>query len=206
MAVIKSITKETDHRFLNFYVLQAENKAGNPKEYYMASRARDIDRLMIRTGVNTPDGVTVYSLYGPEKDKVVLVRQYRYPVDAWVYELPSGIVEPDEDYREAAVREMLEETGLVFRPLDVDPMYEVPRFQTVGMTDESCAMVYGYAEGAPTSAGEEESEEIEVVIADRAEVRRILREEHMASNCAYQLAHFLHDEDPFAFLMPPESV
>ena len=95
---------------------------------------------------------------------------------------------------------MMEETGLVFKPLDVDPMYEEPRFQTVGMTDESCAMVFGYAEGIPTSAGEEEAEEIEVVIADREEVRRIMREEYMASVCAYQLSHFLADEDPFAFL------
>ena len=38
---------------------------------------------------------------------------------------------------------------------------------------------------------------IATVLADRAEVRRILKEEHMASVCAYQLSHFLYDEDPF---------
>ena len=200
MAIIRGIRQETDHRFLNFFTLDALNKSGNPKEYYLASRARSVDELKINTRVNKPDGVTVYALYGEKRDKVVLVRQYRYPVDHFVYELPSGIVDEGETYREAAVREMMEETGLVFKPLDVDPMYEEPRFQTVGMTDESCAMVFGYAEGIPTSAGEEEAEEIEVVIADREEVRRIMREEYMASVCAYQLSHFLADEDPFAFL------
>ena len=200
MAIIRGIRQETDHRFLNFFTLDALNKSGNPKEYYFASRARSVDELKINTRVNKPDGVTVYALYGEKRDKVVLVRQYRYPVDHFVYELPSGIVDEGETYREAAVREMMEETGLVFKPLDVDPMYEEPRFQTVGMTDESCAMVFGYAEGIPTSAGEEEAEEIEVVIADREEVRRIMREEYMASVCAYQLSHFLADEDPFAFL------
>ena len=200
MAIIRGIRQETDHRFLNFFTLDALNKSGNPKEYYLASRARNVDELKINTRVNKPDGVTVYALYGEKRDKVVLVRQYRYPVDHFVYELPSGIVDEGETYREAAVREMMEETGLVFKPLDVDPMYEEPRFQTVGMTDESCAMVFGYAEGIPTFAGEEEAEEIEVVIADREEVRRIMREEYMASVCAYQLSHFLADEDPFAFL------
>ena len=46
----------------------------------------------------------------------------------------------------------------------------------------------------------EENEEIEVVLADRREVRRILKEEHVAIICAYQLMHFLSDERPFGFL------
>ena len=200
MGKIHSIEKETDHRFLNYYTLHAENKAGGTKEYYMASRADRIEDLKINTRKNRPDGVSVYALYGEKKDKVVLVKQYRFPVDRFIYELPSGIVDPGETYREAAVREMKEETGLTFTPLPVAEMFEHPRFQTVGMTDESCAMAYGYAEGIPTSEGEELNEEIEVVIADRDEVRRILKEEEMASVCAYQLAHFLHDKDPFAFL------
>ena len=200
MAKILGIRQDTKHRFLNLFTLDAVNKAGRKKEYFVASRAERIEDLKIRTRVNKPDGVTVYALYGEKRDKVVLVRQYRYPVDGFVYEFPSGIIDPGETYREAAVREMKEETGLCFRPIEADPMYEMPRFQTVGMTDESCAMIYGYADGVPTSAGEEESEEIEVVIADREEAARILREENMASVCAYQLAHFIYDEDPFAFI------
>ena len=200
MGKIQGIRQETKHRFLNFFTLDALNKAGHKKEYYLASRAEKAEDLKLVTRKNVPDGVTMYMLYGEARDKVVLVRQYRFPLDAFVYEFPSGIVEKGEDYREAAVREAMEETGLTLTLLDADPMYEVPRFQTVGMTDESCAMVYGYAEGTPTSKGEEESEEIEVVLADREEVRRIMKEEYMASVCAYQLAHFLADPDPFAFL------
>ena len=47
---------------------------------------------------------------------------------------------------------------------------------------------------------QEDTEEIEVVLADREEVKRILREENVAIMCAYQLMHFLRDEEPFAFL------
>ena len=95
---------------------------------------------------------------------------------------------------------MYEETGLKFTPLKVDPAFEKPYFTTIGMTDESCATVYGYAEGEISKAAQEDSEEIEVVLADREEVKRILREENVAIMCAYQLMHFLQDEEPFAFL------
>ena len=46
----------------------------------------------------------------------------------------------------------------------------------------------------------EENEEIEVVLADREEVKRILKEENVALICAYMMMHFLHDEEPFGFL------
>jgi ADP-ribose pyrophosphatase len=68
------------------------------------------------------------------------------------------------------------------------------------MTDESCATVYGYSEGQISDRFLEDSEELEIVLADRDEVRRILKEERVAIMCAYQLMHFLVDEDPFHFL------
>jgi ADP-ribose pyrophosphatase len=95
---------------------------------------------------------------------------------------------------------MHEETGLTFKPIEVDNMFEEPRFTTVGMTDESCATVYGYSEGQISDRFLEDSEELEIVLADRDEVRRILKEERVAIMCAYQLMHFLVDEDPFHFL------
>ena len=200
MNKIKEIRQITHNRFLNYFTLDAVTKSGKKKEYYMASRAEKPEQLKMNTGKNTPDGVSVYALYGEDRGRVVLVRQYRYPVDAYVYEFPSGIVDPGESYREAAVREMKEETGLLLQPLNVDSLFETPRFQTIGMTDESCATIYGYASGTPTNAFEEESEDIEVVLADRAEVRRILREEYVSANCAHHLFHFLSDANPLAFL------
>ena len=100
----------------------------------------------------------------------------------------------------AAVRELKEETGLELKPLEVDEIYQKPYFTTVGMTDESCGTVYGYASGEVSKRYMEDSEEIEVVLADRKEVERILREENVALICAYMMMHFLHDEEPFGFL------
>ena len=47
----------------------------------------------------------------PDPDRVILVRQYRYAVDRWIWELPAGNVEPGEDPEAAARRECAEETG-----------------------------------------------------------------------------------------------
>lgn len=200
MAVIESVEQLSENRFVNLFNVKGVNSKGFHSNYYVASRAKDKDGLKLLTHSEEADGVAIYALYGEKRDRVVLVRQWRYPIGDWIYEFPAGLCEPGEDYREAAVRELHEETGLVLEPLDVDPLFEKPRYTTVGMTDESVATVYGYASGELSSRFEEKSEEIEAVIADREEVRRILREEKVALLCAYKLAHFLNDDDPFSFL------
>mgnify|MGYP000225986950 FL=1 len=84
--------------------------------------------------------------------------------------------------------------------------YTKPRFTTVGMTDEACGMVYGYASGVPDNRFEESSEDIQVVLADKKEVRRILKEENVAMMCAYMLLHFLKSEgDPLGFVEMQEK-
>ena len=200
MGQIHDIEKLTDSKFVNLYHINATSVHNTPVSYFVASRATSIEQMKIKTRENTPDGVIIYSLYGEKRDKVVLVRQYRYTIGDYIYEFPAGLVESDEEFHEGAVREMHEETGLKFTPLKVDPAFEKPYFTTIGMTDESCATVYGYAEGEISKDAQEDSEEIEVVLADREEVKRILKEENVAIMCAYQLMHFLQDDEPFAFL------
>ncbi len=200
MGLVTGITKQTDNRFLNLYDLDTVYKNGNKSHYYMASRADSEKTLKLVTRENKPDGVIIFALAGKEHDKIVLVRQYRYPIDGWIYELPAGLVEKNEDIYEAGIREMKEETGLTFTPLKAPCGYDRPFYSSVGMSDESCSTIYGYCEGAPSSALEEESEEIEVVLADRKEALRILKEENVCIRAGYTLPHFIADEDPFAFL------
>ncbi len=200
MGKITKVTQVTKNPFLNFYELDTINKVGKESHYYVASRAKNEQELKLTTKENRPDGVVIYSLYGENHDQVVLIRQFRYPLGGYVYELPAGLVDEGEDYHTAAVRELKEETGLKFQPIQVDEIYQKPYFTTVGMTDESCGTVYGYATGKISEKYLEESEEIQVIIADRKEVRRILEEENVALMCAYMMMHFLHDEEPFEFL------
>ena len=197
---IKRIEKQTHNRFLNLYEFQAVRRSGRVGPYFVASRAKEIDQLKAVSRAYKPDGVILYGVYGDKKDHVVLVRQFRYPLGDYVYEFPAGLVEAGEDMLAAGIREMYEETGLTFTPKEAGS-YSRPFYTTVGMTDESCATVYGYCAGDATSLHQEESEDIQVVIADREECRRILREEHVAIMCAYMLMHFIACEgDPLAFL------
>lgn len=200
MSNIQNIQQKTHSRFLNYYELEAVHRDGSISPYYMASRAKDASQLKAVTHQNRPDGVIIYGVYGEEQDRVVLIRQYRYPLGDYVYEFPAGLVEEGEEMGAAGVREMYEETGLTFTPVDAG-CYSRPFFTTVGMTDESCGMVFGYCSGTPTSIHEEASEEIQVILADRGEAKRILREENVAIMCAYMLMHFIASEgDPLAFI------
>lgn len=200
MSRIEEIKKQTDNHHLNLYELKAKNRLGGDTKYFVASRSEKKENLKICTRDEKPDGVIIYSLYGEKRDRVILVRQYRYSLDDYIYEFPAVLVDEGENYQEAGIREMKEETGLNFYPLHVDRMYEKPFFTTVGMTDECCGTVYGYADGVVSNEGQEDTEDIEVVLADKTEVRRILKEERVAIMCAYMLMHFLKDEEPFGFL------
>lgn len=54
-------------------------------------------------------------------DSVLLVLNYRAPVDQWVLEFPAGLLDANEDVAAAALRELAEETGAAGRVVDVSP-------------------------------------------------------------------------------------
>ena len=202
---IKGVKRLTENRFLNLYELDARQRNGEAIRYYVASRAKKTEDLKSVSGHRRADGVIMYGVYGEQKDRIVLIRQYRYPLGDYIYEFPAGLVEPGEDVREAGIREMFEETGMTFTPREGGD-FERPFFTTVGMTDESCAMVFGYCSGTPSNEHQEAAEDIQVVLADRAECRRILKEENVAIMPAYMIMHFLNSSgDPLEFLNSAEG-
>lgn len=63
---------------------------------------------------------------------VVLIRQYRYVTNGYLYEIPAGRLDPDESPEECAERELREETGYSARRLRrLTTIYTTP-----GFTDE----------------------------------------------------------------------
>lgn len=77
--------------------------------------------------VRHPASAILVPLPGP--GRVILVRQYRYAVDRWIWELPAGNVEPGEDPEAAARRECAEETGWTARHVErIGAFYPSPGY------------------------------------------------------------------------------
>ena len=67
-----------------------------------------------------------------EDPTILLIRQYRYAADGFIYEIPAGRLEPGEPPEQCAVRELREETGCTAAKMEhLYTMYTTP-----GFTDE----------------------------------------------------------------------
>jgi len=66
-------------------------------------------------------------LFNPEKDTIILVKQFRYPIYtrdenlAWSLEIVAGMIDDDGSPEEAIRREIMEETG--YQPSDVESLF-----------------------------------------------------------------------------------
>lgn len=69
-----------------------------------------------------------------------------------------------------------------------------------GFTDETSATVFGTVSGTVSDAFAEDTEEIQVILADKEKVRHILANERVSIRGAYLMMHFLHASEPFSFL------
>lgn len=120
--------------------------------------------------VRHPASVVLLPL--PDADHVVLVRQYRYPIDRWVWELPAGSVDPGETSDAAARRECHEEIGKIPRSLErVGSLFPTP-----GYCDEE--MIFYRLDGLdepPTVAQLDEDEVLEPRAFALAEVRAMIQ-------------------------------
>lgn len=198
-----AVRRLTDNPFLNLYEMDALTDSGKPFHYYFASRNKE-EALPLTMGKVPLNGIVIYPVWKKEPDKLVMIRQYRYPLDAWIYELPAGLVDNGESPEEAAVREMKEETGLDFVPYQGgSQIFRRPLFLGAGMTDETSTSVFGYADGELSGRYMEDTESIEVILADKKEAERILSEERISLRAGLLLMEFMKMDrnDPFAFLL-----
>jgi len=80
-----------------------------------------------REVVEHPGGVGIVPI--TRDNKVLMVRQYRYPMEEELLEIPAGKLEGGEDPFECAVRELSEETGCTAGTyVDLGMIYPSPGF------------------------------------------------------------------------------
>ena len=155
---LKKINKITDFKYLNLYKLELENKNGKEKDYFVASRRDKDDLTCVTKEHNKADGVMIIPI--TKEEEFVIIKQYRPAIDGFIYEFPAGLVDEGETVEEASKRELFEETGLTC--LSFEYLIK-PSYTSVGMSDETVAIVKMIVEGAPTSDNSEEDEEIEIL-------------------------------------------
>ena len=68
---------------------------------------------------------------GPDP-QILLIKQYRYAAEDFLYEVPAGRLDPNEDPADCARRELMEETGCT--AAQIEPLYTF--YTTPGFIDE----------------------------------------------------------------------
>ena len=156
--------KLTNEKFLNLYKVHAETESGDQIGYLVASRAKEVDGLKAINHDDKVDAVAICALTEDDRESVC----------------------------DAAIREMHEETGLTLEITDL-PIGNKGGYSSAGMTDETCTLVVGKVTGEISDKYKEASEEIEVLLVDKKEAARILKEENVCIRLALMLMMFIHE-------------
>jgi ADP-ribose pyrophosphatase len=88
-------------------------------------------RTTLREVVLHPGGVTAVPVLND--GRLLLIRQFRYPISKFILELPAGKLDSGQSPIDTVARELEEETGYVARTLS----YETTFYTTPGISNES---------------------------------------------------------------------
>ena len=126
-------------------------------------------RETIREIVEHPGAVVILAL--TDDNKIVMIRQFRKPVDGILWELPAGKVEPGEDLKNCARRELGEETG--YYPRKIKKL--ITFFSTPGFCNERLTLIL--AENLEKrNKNEDDDEFIKVELIKQNEALKLVEE------------------------------
>lgn len=176
MGRIKDITSLVETKFISLYNVKYLNKSNKEKSWTVASRKKKevLEGIYLDNEKDKVDAVIICA-YHKDSEKLVIIKEFRVPINKYIYELPAGLVDSDDENFESAVkRELKEETGLdvieIKKDLSCNQVYLSP-----GMTDESAAFVYCICEGEISNKFLEDDEDIEAILVSQEEARKIIK-------------------------------
>jgi ADP-ribose pyrophosphatase len=104
-----------------------------------------------------------------EQDKVLLVRQFRHPVDKFLLEIPAGGIDPGEEPLDSVHRELQEEIGYFPRKIEnLGGFYTIPGYGTEYL---HCFVA---SDLVPSRLIAEDTEDIELVRISLDEIPRLI--------------------------------
>lgn len=176
MGKIKEIKTLVETKFISLYDIKYLNKNNQEKSWTVASRkSKDIlEGIYLENKKDKVDAVIICA-YHKQQNKLVIIKEFRVPINKYIYELPTGLVDSDDDnFEETVIRELKEETGLnvieIKKDLSSNQVYLSP-----GMTDESAAFVYCICDGEVSKDYLEDDEDIEAILISQDEAKDILK-------------------------------
>ncbi len=165
--------------WINKYLLHYTTVDGKPYSYEAASRkgpeafAAQLAHLGAGEAPRT-DAVGMVPIL-PD-GSILLIREFRYPLNSWCISFPAGLIDEGESLREAVARELAEETGYRLREdMGEEAVRMLPQtgFSSTGMSEESVQVVYAFVEPGG-KARPEDAELIRPFILKRSEIRPFL--------------------------------
>lgn len=124
-------------------------------------------RQTTREIVEHADCIAVVAI--DEKDNVLLVKQFRKPVEKGLLEIPAGGIDLGEDAEEAVVRELQEEIGFIPREIKrLGGFYSAPGYSSEYLH------LYLAADLMPSQLMAEDTEGIDVVHVPVAEIPELI--------------------------------
>ena len=161
------------------YVLTYVMPDGGEHSYEVASR-KDIEsyRQLLKDNAmgrkpESADAVCIVAR--TPRETLVMIREFRYPLNSWCIAFPAGLVDTREDIAACANRELREETGYAIIPGSALRVLPQAGYSSTGLTDETVQVIFVEAERAE-DAHTEPNELIEVFELPIADIRRFLDE------------------------------
>lgn len=187
-----AVLKET--KFLSLYDAEYVNKAGKIKHWIISSRKNyeTLKAQFFQGKKEEMDAVVIVAVHIDSK-KLVMIKQFRVPLNDYVYELPAGLVDKGESMETSSIRELREETGLTLDKIDYNKT-KSGLYASAGMTDESLCIVYCTCSGNISLDNLEEDEEIQIILVSKLEAADLLRKKIKMDVRAYlALQSFAYD-------------
>ena len=174
MSKINKLTTLAETKFLNLYNAEYSNKGGNIKNWIIASRKEkeNLEGVYLNNKELQDDAVLIVPFH-KEEEKIVVIRQFRVPINSYIYEMPAGLIDKGESPQTAITRELKEETGLDVIEI-LKNTVKGQLFLSPGMTDESVSLVYCTCSGEISTENLEEDEDIETILLSKEDAIKIL--------------------------------